>query len=196
MTKLVMAKLCKDCVVEGVVTSRPTPHPGPRCVTHHRAFRKAQKAQNRERVATGTYGLSTGDLGKLRALSGGFCMVYGCRAQGKTRDLSIEHDHVSHEVRGLVCTTHNDWFGRAGDDPAVFMSLALYLLDPPARRVLTMLQVSDSGAIHPEVGQVGYYDEFVRYGTLMQELMQELDKAMQHAKEIRLGDLTVGGTDA
>jgi hypothetical protein len=79
--------------------------------------------------------------------------VYGCRAAGKTRALTQDHDHVTNEPRGLLCNTHNEWLGRAGDNPAVFISLALYLLDPPSRRVLTF--GVDGQETH-------YVDEFVR----------------------------------
>jgi hypothetical protein len=39
-------------------------------------------------------------------------------------------------VRGLACVTHNEWIGRAGDDPEVFDSLAAYLRNPPGRATL------------------------------------------------------------
>jgi len=72
----------------------------------------------------------------VRANQSGFCATHGCRAQGKSRDLCIDHDHETGEVRGLMCNVHNEWIGRAGDDPAVFDSIAEYLRNPPARRVL------------------------------------------------------------
>jgi len=31
---------------------------------------------------------------------------------------------------------HNEWIGRAGDDYKVFYAMAVYLLDPPARKLL------------------------------------------------------------
>lgn len=77
----------------------------------------------------------------------GHCAIYTCRATGKTKYLAVEHDHscqMGHDpkrwcrvcVRGLTCSVHNEWIGRAGDNPEVFDSLAHYLRNPPATEVL------------------------------------------------------------
>jgi hypothetical protein len=59
----------------------------------------------------------------------------------------VDHDHecqASHGgiiqlccIRALLCGPHNEWLGRAGNDPLVFESLAAILRDPPAQKVLT-----------------------------------------------------------
>jgi hypothetical protein len=114
------------------------PVPAGRCTTCHRAERKRVKAQNHERRVVGTYGLKPGDYERLKAAQGGFCAIHGCRARGVSRNLAVEHDHATEEVRGLTCDVHNEMIGRSGDNPEVFESLAQYLRDPPARRVLTV----------------------------------------------------------
>jgi Recombination endonuclease VII len=87
------------------------------------------------------------DYWMLYERQGGTCAVYSCRAKGKSKALAVEHDHsceMGHDrsrwcrlcVRGLTCTTHNEWIGRTGDDPDIFDSLASYLRNPPARKVL------------------------------------------------------------
>jgi hypothetical protein len=87
------------------------------------------------------------DYWQLYNEQGGRCAILACRATGKTKHLSVEHDHGctrGHDpkkwcrdcVRGLTCGPHNEWIGRAGDDPAVFDSIANYLRDPPARKTL------------------------------------------------------------
>jgi hypothetical protein len=40
---------------------------------------------------------------------------------------------------------HNEWIGRAGDDPEVFESIASYLLEPPAREALMYSEVVFKG---------------------------------------------------
>lgn len=140
MKKIPVPPMCKDCRAEGVVSFRPTPHPGPRCVTHWRAEKKRRSAVAHEARSIGVYGLLPGDYEALYAAQGGRCAIHGCRAAGGTRRLAVEHDHKlegRESVRGLVCAVHNEWIGRAGDDPEVFDSLAEYLRNPPARRVLT-----------------------------------------------------------
>lgn len=136
-----MIKVCKDCTAEGR-TGKPldAPWPGPRCFNHNRAFKKSRRGLNHERRVQDVYGLLPGDYEALYAAQGGRCAIHGCRATGAKRRLAVEHDHKLEgraSVRGLTCVSHNEWIGRAGDDPAVFDSLAAYLRDPPARKVLT-----------------------------------------------------------
>lgn len=129
-------KECKDCVTEGVTTSRPAPHPGPRCTTHHRAFKKAQKDRSHDKMVQNVYGLGPGDYDRLLASQGGRCAILGCRATGKTKRLAVDHDHKTGEVRGILCGPHNQLIGYNKDNPDTFRSLADYLENPPARKVL------------------------------------------------------------
>ena len=129
-------KTCKDCRESGLPPTRPAPHPGPRCATHHREFRKAQKARNHDRMVQRTYGLAPGDYDRLLTAQGGRCAVTGCRATGKSKMLAVDHDHASGEVRGILCSSHNRLIGYNRDNPEAFRSLADYLENPPARRVL------------------------------------------------------------
>lgn len=133
-------KPCKDCVEQGIGTHRDAPWPGPRCATHNRLVKKKRRGAAHEARVVGVYGLEPGDYAKLYEAQGGTCAVYRCRAAGGTRRLAVEHDHKLKDrqsVRGLMCAVHNDWIGRAGDDPEVFESIAEYLRNPPARKVLT-----------------------------------------------------------
>lgn len=87
------------------------------------------------------------DYWLLYKMQEGRCAIHSCRASGKSKFLAVEHDHsceMGHDknrwcrvcVRGLTCSTHNEWIGRAGDNPDVFDSLAAYLRTPPARETL------------------------------------------------------------
>lgn len=129
-------KPCKDCVAEGVKTKRPAPHPGPRCTSHHRIVLKARRTAQHELMVTRTYGLQPGDYERLYAAQGYRCAITGCRATGKTKRLAVDHNHATQEVRGLLCGPHNQLIGYNRDNPEAFRSLADYLENPPARRVL------------------------------------------------------------
>jgi len=134
MTKI---KKCRDCEAQGVTTLRPAPHPGPRCVTHHREVTKARKAAAHDNRVVSTYdGMGPGDYAKLYLHQGGVCA--GCRRAKGTgrRRLAVDHNHETGEVRGLLCSPCNQLVGHFRDDPQAFLRLAEYLVNPPARAVL------------------------------------------------------------
>ena len=135
--------ICVDCRVEAVAEPslkravRPTNidvHPrAPRCATHARALRKAQKARAREGAAIRRYGVTSADLEAYRASCGSLCA--GCGPRTGRRGRNIDHDHATGEWRGLLCTACNRFIGMIGDDPNVLDCLAAYLRTPPARAV-------------------------------------------------------------
>jgi hypothetical protein len=127
---------CKDCEVG---TKRPTPHPGPRCVTHHRAELARRRAAARDKRIEETYGLTPADYDAIFAYQDGACAI--CRrATGKTRRLSVDHDHAccngprscSRCVRGLLCRPCNRMLGHLRDEPRAFIRAAEYLDNWPS----------------------------------------------------------------
>lgn len=138
-----MTRQCKDC---GPGSKRPAPHPGPRCATHWRIFRKAQKARAHEAYVLASYGLQPGDYELLYAAQGGRCWICQ-RATGASRRLSVDHDHKAgcdHDpkkgcrrcVRGLLCRRCNDLLGHVRDDTDALYRCLWYLANPPARQIL------------------------------------------------------------
>lgn len=124
-----MPKPCKDCLPG---SKRPAPHPGPRCVTHWREERARRKEHNHEMMVTNTYGLSTGDYQRLYDAQGGVCAICQ-RATGASRRLSVDHDHKTGEVRGLLCRPCNTMLGHGRDDTRFFLRAVSYLSWPPMR---------------------------------------------------------------
>lgn len=136
-------KACIDCRAEWEKAEafppprlwRPTPHPGPRCVTHWRK----EKARRRE-VAHATrvqsvYGLDPGDYGRLYLAQGQLCAI--CRrATGASRKLSVDHDHATGFVRGLLCRPCNTLLGHIRDNPELALGIYRYLNEPPAHQVI------------------------------------------------------------
>ena len=118
---------CKDCGGG----NRPAPHPGPRCATHHRQRKKAVSERAYLHHIKRVYGLSEPEYSRLVSVQGGTCAI--CRrATGKTRRLSVDHNHKTGFVRGLLCRPCNDLLGWARDDPALFERAAAYLRVSPA----------------------------------------------------------------
>lgn len=126
--------VCKDCRAEGITTSRPAPHPGPRCATHHRAFRQGVRRKAADARVTKVYGLTAEEYDRLYAHQGGRCAI--CRrATGASRRLAVDHDHRTGEVRGLLCKSDNRLLGFARDDVEFFQRAVAYLTEPPAAAI-------------------------------------------------------------
>jgi hypothetical protein len=118
-----MAKGCKDCEPG---SKRPAPHPGPRCATHHRAFKRQQKANNHDRMVVKVYGIEPGEYERMYEEQGGVCFI--CRrANGRTKRLAVDHDHDTGLVRGLLCGPCNKFVGYVRNSADAFRRGAAYL---------------------------------------------------------------------
>lgn len=74
------------------------------------------------------YGLSPEDYETLLAAQSGMCAT--CSATPDAQPfgcLSVDHDHATGAVRGLLCMNCNHALGKAKDDPTVLRRLAAYL---------------------------------------------------------------------
>lgn len=134
------SKVCKECLAElasGAINRMPkrlANNPGPRCTTHWRAELRRRKAENHEKRVTETYGLKRGEYAKLYGFQGGVCAL--CRrATGASRRLSVDHDHASGAVRGLLCRPCNTLLGHARDKVEFFRRCIAYLNIPPFARM-------------------------------------------------------------
>jgi hypothetical protein len=127
-------KTCIDCDPD-IKKPRPAPHPGPRCVTHHRAVTKTRKANRHDKRVRDIYGLRPGEYKLLYEAQGGRCAICGI-GRGISKKLAVDHDHKTGIARGLCCARCNEYIGVVRDDPEAFRRGFLYLLDPPALRIL------------------------------------------------------------
>ena len=71
------------------------------------------------------YGLVQEDYDFMFYEQGGMCKLCGFKA--KFRNLSVDHDHKTLKVRGLLCSECNLGLGKFKDDPAVLREAARYL---------------------------------------------------------------------
>jgi hypothetical protein len=135
-------KECKECRAERERRGLPYPaNPRPiadgtggRCATHGRQAKRMSKAGAHERRVQKVYGLRPGEYGQIYLAQGSVCAI--CRrATGATRALSVDHDHKTGLVRGLVCRPCNDLLGHLRDDLGA------------ARRIVDYLQVSPAVAL-------------------------------------------------
>jgi hypothetical protein len=88
----------------------------------------AVAAARRRRVWKSKYNLTEEDYETLLRLQGGACAI--CKEPpAKKKFLVVDHDHVSGEVRGLLCGRCNSGIGMLLDDVAVVRAALQYLVD-------------------------------------------------------------------
>jgi len=78
------------------------------------------------------YGITKEDYDSLLDNQGGLCAICGKEETytlaGKPRPLSIDHDHETGIVRGLLCNACNRAIGLMRNNPDIAMSAAEYLI--------------------------------------------------------------------
>lgn len=132
-------KECKDCKAERERRGFPYPanprpikaNTGGRCHTHGVQAKRLSKAGAHERRVQKVYGLQPGEYGQIYVFQGQVCAICS-RATGATRALSVDHDHVTGLVRGLLCRPCNDLLGHIRDDLDTAYRIVRYLRRPPA----------------------------------------------------------------
>lgn len=126
---------CSDC---GSATRKLT-RVSPKvllCATDIRERRKAKRRAAQARRVERVYGLTLEEKEMVIAFQGGGCICAEWTGyNGKTRALSVDHDHGTGVVRGVLCKHCNDLLGRVKDDPRYFEFMIRYLQNPPAVRL-------------------------------------------------------------
>lgn len=148
-----MIQVCKDCFPDPderkaarmaggarsrsgrLVPARPVVEgSGGRCRTHWHLEKARRRAASHEKRVQGVYGLPPGAYRKLYEFQDGKCAI--CRrATGASRRLSVDHDHRTGLVRGLLCRPCNDLLGHIRDDLDTVRLIHRYLTSPPAREL-------------------------------------------------------------
>lgn len=77
------------------------------------------------------YGLSAADYAAMASAQSFACAI--CRLQDR-RALSVDHDHSTGAIRGLLCSGCNTGLGLLGDDPERLNAAAAYLRSAAARK--------------------------------------------------------------
>lgn len=144
--------ICIDCIKEGVVNYRPTPHGGPRsplCVSHNRARKKSTSERAHERKLDKNFKITAEEYQAIKDSQDGKCFI--CRkATGATKRLAVEHEHnmegCEHDpengcaqcIRALCCGRCNELV--AFLDADALARAIILLTDPPARKLLRQLR--------------------------------------------------------
>ena len=135
--RAVPRRVCKNAGSDRAHGARLAPHPGPRCHTCWRENRKQRAAASREKRLNRGFAITQEEYARVKECQGGMCICGPWTGyNGNTRPLSVDHDHKTGLVRGLLCKHCNDLLGRVKDDPQYFERMRSYLQFPPAQTVL------------------------------------------------------------
>jgi Recombination endonuclease VII len=116
----------RRCACGAEVTTRVGKPVCPSCRKHPRGTEQLQARERRRTLAL--YGLSQEQWDRLVALQGNRCAV--CKTTqpgGRGERWHIDHDHVTGQVRGLLCQLCNVGIGNLRDDPQIMMAAAQYV---------------------------------------------------------------------
>lgn len=128
---------CIDCRVEEITTGRPAPHPGPRCQTHHRAALARRKSVTQAQRWLKVYGITAEEYDLIYEEQGGRCAICRRATGAGKKKLSVDHDHKTGVVRGLLCLPCNrNVLGHARDEIEFFQRAIQYITDAPAVRAI------------------------------------------------------------
>jgi hypothetical protein len=92
---------------------------------YQREYRSTRKEQFREGHLRRTFGITQADYEALLERQGGGCAICS-KPPGKIA-LHVDHDHMTGEVRGLLCVGCNNALGQFHDDPALLDRAIGYL---------------------------------------------------------------------
>lgn len=110
------------------------------CTTCHRQISAAAARRAHDLYLRRTYGITAAEYDQIVQHQGGKCFICQ-RATGKTRRLSVDHDHRKgsgrQSVRGILCRPCNSLLGHFRDDPEIFARAINYLTSPPAHQVIS-----------------------------------------------------------
>lgn len=98
----------------------------------NRKMRRRLKRQRRIVAIESTYGLSESDYIEKINQQNNLCAICGKKDEGKV--LCVDHDHVTGQVRGLLCNNCNIGLGNFKDNYEILQSAIGYLQKYPRRK--------------------------------------------------------------
>jgi hypothetical protein len=100
-----------------------------------------RKRKLRDAYYRRAFGISADEYDELLARQGGKCAICGEKPE-RAASLHLDHDHVTGEVRAILCLSCNQGIGKFRDDPELLERAARYLRGDSASGSLAVV---DSG---------------------------------------------------
>jgi hypothetical protein len=97
-----------------------------RVARYGQAWHLSNRERRKQDVRKRRYGVDHGKYTLLVSAQGGGCAICG-KPNTCGRDLAVDHDHKTGQVRGLLCTRCNVVLGLVHDSPEHLLEAALYL---------------------------------------------------------------------
>ena len=96
------------------------------------------------------FDLTPEEYDRILAFQGGRCAICPREPTEKMR-LSVDHNHKTGEVRGLLCWLCNVALGKFRDDYVLLNAAAQYVNDPPVPRALKRTVIGRVGRVTNKV---------------------------------------------
>lgn len=121
-----MSPQCKDCRKERQRAYRKSHYEEMRAYEKARNATPKQKLAQRNSILKRKYGISKQDFDNRFEAQGKACLI--CKSTDKRpSNYCVDHNHVTLEVRGIVCRKCNTAMGQMNDDPLLLRAAARYL---------------------------------------------------------------------
>ena len=101
-----------------------------------RANTGKHKAAYRDWSLRRLYGITSVEFDEMLIAQGGVCAVCGEASSRSTKTWSVDHNHATGVIRGILCNPCNRMLGYARDDSAVLERAIAYLASPPHSRLI------------------------------------------------------------
>lgn len=103
---------------------------------YHVGGGKEQKAaryrsHSRKHILKSRYGITEDDYNELFMNQGGRCAICSSDYSGSSRNMDVDHDHNTGQVRGLLCNNCNRGLGHFQDSSELLVKAACYLQSNP-----------------------------------------------------------------
>ncbi len=89
--------------------------------------KELNRVRYRKRLLRERYGMTISDYKQMLNSQRGRCLICNALPDSRNGYLSVDHDHITGKVRGLLCSRCNLSIGKMDDSPALLRRAARYI---------------------------------------------------------------------
>jgi len=104
------------------------------CLARSAEYNLKHHKEQRDKALMKNYKITNEDYERMFAKQGGVCAICGSLPNG--RDLSVDHDHTTGRIRGLLCINCNTALGHLKDSLIILEKMTDYLQQGGTNAVL------------------------------------------------------------